>query len=80
MKIELEVEIVGHTDNMGPDVYNMDLSRRRAQAVIDYLTGKGVAEERLSLAYFGETQPVDSNDTREGRANNRRVEFVIKKK
>lgn len=65
----------GHTDITGSASYNQGLSERRAQAVKDYLVEKGVAAERITIKGFGEDQPADTNDTPEGRANNRRVEF-----
>lgn len=73
----LTIEIAGHTDATGPENYNMDLSKRRALAVQKYILGKGVDKERVSLAYFGETKPVETNETIEGRRKNRRVEFKI---
>ncbi len=76
----MEIEIVGHTDNTGPEIYNEWLSKWRAEAVVNYLKSKDVDSERLSYSYFGETKPVASNETVEGRSQNRRVEFVIKKK
>lgn len=69
--------IEGHTDNVGDDEANLDLSRRRAISVKQYLTGKGVGEARLSTDGFGESRPVGSNDTAEGRKKNRRVEMHI---
>ncbi len=71
------VRVEGHTDDRGADEYNMDLSRRRAQAVVDYLVARGVPPNRLRAEGFGETRPIASNETREGRATNRRVEFNI---
>mgnify|MGYP001819664341 FL=1 len=71
---DIYVDIEGHTDSIGPDDYNMSLSQRRAQAVVDLLVNEhGIAPQRLSAVGFGETQPVASNDTEEGRAQNRRV-------
>lgn len=72
---ELAVEIQGHTCAIGTDAYNMGLSQRRANTVLNYLQNKGIASSRLTAKGFGESQPIDSNETREGRANNRRVEF-----
>jgi outer membrane protein OmpA-like peptidoglycan-associated protein len=71
------IEINGHTDNVGDDESNLSLSQKRAAAVVTYLLGKGVASTRLDSRGFGETQPVAPNESDEGRALNRRVEFVI---
>ncbi|MCB1832791.1 MAG: OmpA family protein, partial [Geminicoccaceae bacterium] len=68
-------EVQGHTDSTGATDYNQGLSERRAQSVLDYLTGKGVEAERLTAVGFGENRPIASNDTEEGRAQNRRVEI-----
>jgi len=76
----VKITIKGHTDEVGPDDYNMGLSKRRAGAVYDYFVSKGVSTDRLDVQYFGETQPADSNTTREGRLKNRRVEFTIVEK
>jgi len=70
---ELKVEIDGHTDNIGPAAYNMNLSERRAKSVMEYFVDKGVEAERLTTKGFGLTMPAVSNDTEEGRAKNRRV-------
>ncbi len=78
-KSTMEVEISGHTDNTGPDAYNMSLSERRAKTVVAYLVRGGVPKERLTVQFFGETKPKDTNDTKEGRSKNRRVEFLILK-
>jgi outer membrane protein OmpA-like peptidoglycan-associated protein len=69
--------IVGHTDSVGTDSYNEDLSRRRAAAAASYLSAAGVAASRLSTRGLGETEPVASNDTDAGRQRNRRVEVAI---
>ena len=74
---QMSVLIEGHTDSVGPEDYNMGLSVRRAQAVKDYIISQGIAKERLSKKGFGESQPLESNDTKEGRTQNRRVEFVV---
>jgi OOP family OmpA-OmpF porin len=71
------VEVGGHTDSTGPESYNQGLSERRANSVQDYLVSKGVRASRLSAKGYGEAMPVASNDTREGRAMNRRVELVV---
>ncbi|MBW2642104.1 MAG: OmpA family protein [Deltaproteobacteria bacterium] len=73
---ELKVEIDGHTDNVGPAAYNMNLSERRAKAVMQYFVDKGVEAQRLTTKGFGSTNPAASNDTKEGRAKNRRVELT----
>ncbi len=73
----VSIEIAGHTDNVGTPDYNLELSRNRARAVYDYLAGKGIDPARLSYKGYGETSPVDTNDTEAGRANNRRTEFVV---
>lgn len=72
-----EVTVLGHTDAVGSDAYNMDLSRRRAVSVLRALAARGLDPARLSVVAIGERQPIGSNDTAEGRARNRRVEFLI---
>lgn len=74
---KMAIEIRGHTDGKGADSYNQRLSENRAKAVSDYLTSKGISEKRLQYKGYGKTLPIDTNDTEEGRANNRRVEFKI---
>jgi OOP family OmpA-OmpF porin len=71
------MEISGFTDVIGPDGYNLDLSKRRAQRVINHLKEKGIAEDRLQLTYFGKQNPVADNESDQGRHQNRRVEFQI---
>lgn len=74
----IKVEIQGHTDAVGSDAYNQQLSERRARSVVTYLIQNfGIARGRLTAKGYGESQPVSSNDTEEGRQLNRRVEFVI---
>ena len=73
----LKIELSGHTDNVGAESFNELLSQRRADAVVNYLAGKGVDKKRLSAKGYGQSKPVDSNDTPEGRASNRRTEFEI---
>jgi outer membrane protein OmpA-like peptidoglycan-associated protein len=75
----VEIEISGHTDSKGSDDYNLNLSQGRSQSVVDYLISQGIESYRLSAQGYGETKPIDSNDTEEGRANNRRVEFTVLK-
>jgi len=71
------VSIEGHTDWIGSDAYNAGLSERRANAVQAYLIEHGVDSSRLSTVGYGESRPIASNDTREGRALNRRVELLV---
>jgi len=71
------VRVEGHTDSTGSSEYNMDLSNRRALAVKNLLTGRGIAESRIDIAGYGETMPVATNDTEAGRQKNRRVEIKI---
>jgi outer membrane protein OmpA-like peptidoglycan-associated protein len=71
------VQITGHTDNTGPEDYNHALSERRAQSVKDFLVARGVDSGRISVSGVGEMQPVADNHTREGRAQNRRVDIRI---
>jgi OmpA-OmpF porin, OOP family len=74
------MEISGYTDIKGSEEYNMDLSKRRAQRVIDELVALGIDKERLNMSYFGKELPVADNTTDEGRMRNRRVEFQILKR
>jgi outer membrane protein OmpA-like peptidoglycan-associated protein len=69
--------IKGHTDNIGSIEYNLDLSKRRAESVRKYLVSKGIAPERLTCYGYGESMPIATNETEEGRAKNRRVEIYI---
>jgi len=75
----MEIEINGHTDNVGADEYNINLSKDRANAVVVYLLKKKIDERRIAHNGYGRTLPVATNDTEEGREKNRRVEFVITK-
>lgn len=74
-KVTFKIE--GHTDSRGTDQFNEQLSQERAQSVADYLASRGVDRGRIQTVGMGESKPVASNDTPEGRANNRRVEIVI---
>jgi OmpA-OmpF porin, OOP family len=74
-----KLQIVGHTDNVGEDVFNLDLSKRRAISVKNYLTAKNIPEMSITTDGKGETMPIASNETLDGRAKNRRVEFYIVK-
>lgn len=76
-KPEWGLQISGHTDNVGKAQSNLILSKQRAEAVRDFMVERGIVTERLSVLYFGQTMPVESNDTPEGRQANRRVEMTI---
>ena len=71
------INVVGHTDSVGSDEYNMQLSAKRALAVSNYLALRGIAENRMAVRAMGEKAPIASNDTEVGRAQNRRVEITI---
>ena len=71
------IDVYGHTDSDGSDAYNQGLSERRAQSVASYLSTQGVQPARVATRGFGETQPITSNATAEGKAQNRRVEIKI---
>jgi outer membrane protein OmpA-like peptidoglycan-associated protein len=73
----MEIEIGGHTDNVGADDYNIKLSQSRVESVMRYLTKIGINKSRIKAVGYGKSKPVASNDTDEGRAQNRRVEFTI---
>lgn len=75
--LDTNINIYGHTDSRGTDAYNLSLSERRAAAVKSYLISKGVSAARMLTMGVGEKEPVASNDTDAGRAENRRVEFAI---
>ncbi len=74
---EIKVEISGHTDNIGTEAYNQKLSEQRAGAVVEYIISEGVPSGRLIPKGYGYSKPVETNDTEEGRANNRRTELKI---
>ncbi|MDR1758733.1 MAG: OmpA family protein [Bacteroidales bacterium] len=76
----LHIEIGGHTDNVGNDAYNLQLSQARAKSVYDYLISQGIVANRLTYKGYGESKPIEDNLTEEGRATNRRTEFVITEK
>jgi outer membrane protein OmpA-like peptidoglycan-associated protein len=75
----MQIEIAGHTDSVGDEQYNLQLSERRAKAVTKYLLGKGIENTRINTTFFGEQKPTTTNETPEGRGRNRRVEFKILK-
>ena len=74
---DIRVRIEGHTDSTGLEAYNQGLSERRAKAVEDFLISKGVSADRLETEGYGPSSPIAPNDTREGRAMNRRVELKV---
>ncbi|ABC76075.1 OmpA family protein [Syntrophus aciditrophicus] len=74
---ETLIRVEGHTDSVGSDAYNMDLSTRRANAVKTLLVQRGVADSRIEVVGYGETMPIATNDTEAGRQKNRRVEIKI---
>lgn len=73
----LRIELQGHTDSLGADAYNLQLSQRRAESVRDYLVSAGVSASQLEARGYGETTPIDTNATAEGRARNRRVVMAV---
>lgn len=73
----MKIEVGGHTDSQGADANNLSLSQKRAQSVVEYMVLAGIARERLIAKGYGETVPIADNNTSEGRAANRRTEFVI---
>lgn len=74
---DTNIQIFGYTDSSGSDEYNQKLSEQRAASVVSYLSGKGISSSRFNAAGKGEADPIASNDTPDGRAKNRRVEFAI---
>jgi OmpA-OmpF porin, OOP family len=72
------IEIAGHTDTDGEDAFNRTLSEKRAQAVTDYIVKAGLPATRFTAVGYGSTQPIVSNDTDEGKAQNRRIEFLVR--
>jgi OOP family OmpA-OmpF porin len=74
----VNIEVAGHTDAVGEPSANQALSEKRAQAVVDYLVKAGLPASRFSVVGYGSTQPVATNDTEQGKAQNRRIEFVVK--
>ncbi|MCZ4222630.1 OmpA family protein [Pedobacter sp. SJ11] len=83
---EMEIELGSHTDNIGTDAYNQELSERRAKSCVDYLVSKNIAQNRMTFKGYGESTPVAPNkfkngkDNPDGRAKNRRTEFKVTKK
>lgn len=79
IRTNAKIEVKGHTDNVGSEEFNMNLSKERARSVMNYLISKGVSKAKLSYSYYGMSRPLTTNDTEEGRTMNRRVEFEILK-
>ncbi len=74
----LRVSVEGHTDWIGSETYNQQLSEKRARAARDYMTSRGIESSRIETRGFGESSPVERNDTEDGRAENRRVEVIAR--
>lgn len=74
---QYKIDIGGHTDSTGSDQYNQKLSEKRAQSVGKFLVENQIASERVSMTGYGETKPIATNETREGRQRNRRVEIIV---
>ncbi|MBB1283049.1 OmpA family protein [Flavisolibacter sp. BT320] len=74
---DTDITVIGHTDSKGTDSYNQTLSEKRANSVISYLRNRNITSSRLTAKGMGESDPIASNDTEDGRSQNRRVEFVI---
>lgn len=74
---DLRIKVTGHTDADGSDAYNIDLSKKRAQALIDFFVANGLSKDRIEIDFKGESLPVDSNSTPEGKQHNRRVDFAF---
>lgn len=76
-KADWNLKIAGHTDDVGTEEYNLDLSKRRAESVRDYLISKGVSSDRFVVEYFGKSRPISTNQNEVGRSKNRRVEMIL---
>jgi outer membrane protein OmpA-like peptidoglycan-associated protein len=74
---DLRIKVTGHTDADGSDAYNVELSKRRAQALIDFFVAHGLSKDRIEIDFKGESAPIDSNSTPEGKQHNRRVDFAF---
>ena len=72
---DLRILVIGHTDSDGSNAYNDVLSKKRAESIIKFFTTKGLRRDRIVIDFKGETDPVDSNATAEGKSKNRRVDF-----
>ena len=73
---DLKIRVEGHTDNIGSEKYNLNLSKKRAESIKAYLVGKGIDESRITSIGYGFSKPRAGNDTKEGRALNRRAELI----
>ena len=73
----MKIEIGGHTDNIGSQEHNLKLSQNRAKAVFDYLVANGINSSRLSYKGYSFSKPISNNETEQGRALNRRTEFIV---
>ena len=73
----MRIQLNGHTDDVGEEADNLQLSKDRARAVYDYLVNRGIRADRLQSEGYGESRPVDTNETPEGRRANRRTEFQV---
>ena len=73
----MRIEVRGHTDNVGSEEANLKLSENRAKSVLVYLSEHGITADRISSKGFGETKPVTTNESEEGKQQNRRVQFII---
>jgi outer membrane protein OmpA-like peptidoglycan-associated protein len=76
---EYKLEIAGHTDSTGSEQHNLQLAKSRADAVASYLIQHGLQPNRITTASYGSSKPIATNSTEEGKAQNRRVEFILKK-
>ena len=72
---DLRIKVTGHTDAVGSDIYNVDLSERRAKAITNFFIQCGLDEDRIVVDFKGESNPVETNSTSEGKQKNRRVDF-----
>lgn len=76
----IEIGLAGHTDSVGTGIYNMKLAERRSRSVAKYLINNNIGKRRIEVQYYGKIRPVSTNDSDEGRSNNRRLEFIILEK
>ena len=72
---DLRIKVTGNTDADGSDVYNLELSKKRAEALINFFVSKGLSRDRIEIEFKGESNPIDTNTTPEGKQRNRRVDF-----